>query len=318
MVALDQDESGRLDSVEGGRMAGSSGDWDSSPDDRSAGHVRALAVIVAYNSEAALARNLHNLDAQTRPVDGVLIVDNSQPDAADVSGISFAIMARTNVLRSGSNLGPAGGFALGLATFLESGSFTHAWLMDDDCYPEPRALELLLHQSERMRKGSVVFPAAVYEATGVAMNYLGWSGVLIDRLAVQMAGLPMAELFWWAEDTEYLQYRLPRKGVVTARVDESRILYDLVRRSPDKPAWKYYYEVRNDVWFRTRLEGWAHPGRLGRTLVRQFGSALFRHGSAEKVRMYGRGLVDGLMGRLGVTVIPPVSPEQSAAARHDD
>lgn len=269
------------------------------------GELRVLAIVVAYNSPAALHRNLASLAAQSRQLDGVLIIDNSQPDPLDLAGFGLPIMARTTVVRPGSNLGPAGGFALGLATFLEDRSFTHAWLMDDDCYPEAAALGLLVERAATMRKGSVVYPAAVYEATGVAMNYLGWSGALIDRLAVQMAGLPMAELFWWAEDTEYLQHRLPRKSVVSARVDESRILYDLVRRTDDKPAWKYYYEVRNDIWFRTRAEGCAHLGRLIRTLIRQLGSALLRHGSPEKVAMYFRGLVDGVTGRLGVRVVPP-------------
>lgn len=274
-----------------------------------AAEVRALAIIVAYNSPAALRRNLASLDAQTRRVDGVLVVDNSQPAAVDLTGFDSPVMSRTTVVRPGSNVGPAGGFALGLAMFLEDASFTHAWLMDDDCYPEPESLSLLVAQVVTMRQGCVVYPAAVYEATGVAMNYLGWSGALIDRLAVRLAGLPMAELFWWAEDTEYLQHRLPRKGVVSARVDESRILYDLIRRSDDKPAWKYYYEVRNDVWFRTRAEGCAHLGRLARTLVRQLASALLRRGSPQKVAMYFRGLLDGSLGRLGVTVVPPASRE---------
>src|SRR5699024_9988970 len=116
--------------------------------------------------------------------------DNSEPIPADVSGLGADIVDRTTVLRAGSNTSPAGGFALGLASFMEDGGYSHAWLMDDDCYPEPPALALVLEAAARVRPGSVVFPSAVYEATGVAMNYPGWSGVLIDRLAVRLAGLP--------------------------------------------------------------------------------------------------------------------------------
>lgn len=264
-----------------------------------------LAIIVAYNSPQALDRCLRSLEAQTRPVDAVLVVDNGDVVAADVSAVAADIVSRTVIVPAGGNLGPAGGFALGLAWFQDDGRYTHAWLMDDDSYPEPDALGILLGQSASLRRGSAVFPSAVYEATGVAMNYPGWSGVLIDRLAVRLAGLPMAELFWWAEDTEYLQHRLPRKGVLVSRADEARVVYDLVRRVGGRPAWKYYYEVRNMIWFRIGAQRGTEARKLPRTLVRLLGSAIVSDNRSEKVRMYARGVADGVRGRLGDQVRPP-------------
>lgn len=272
---------------------------------------RVLAIVVAYNSPVAVERCLRSLDAQTRQVDGVLIVDNSEPVPTDISGIDADIVRRTRVLASGSNMGPAGGFALGLATFMEEGDWTHAWLMDDDCYPEPAALQLVLEAAADVRPGSVVFPSAVYEATGVAMNYPGWSGVLLDRLAVRLAGLPRAEMFWWAEDTEYLQFRLPHKGVVVVRAPEARVLYDLIRRVGGRPAWKYYYEVRNMIWFRLGVQRGAEAWKLPRTVVGLLGSAILSEGRGEKVRMYAKGVAHGLTGRLGNQVKPPAPKSQA-------
>lgn len=128
---------------------------------------KVLAVIVAYNSPEALERCLASLDSQHRQVDGVLVVDNSEPTAAEIKHLSFAIVERTRILRTGSNLGPAGGFALGLASFMEDGRYSHAWLMDDDCYPDSPALERILEVASTVRPGAAVFPAAVYEDTGV-------------------------------------------------------------------------------------------------------------------------------------------------------
>ena len=266
---------------------------------------RVLAIIVAYNSPQALERCLRSLDAQTRRVDGVLVVDNSEPVPADTSGIDVDITKQTRVLVAGSNMGPAGGFALGLATFMEEGDYTHAWLMDDDCYPDPTALQIVLDAAAGVRPGAVVFPSAVYEATGVAMNYPGWSGVLIDRLAVRLAGLPRAEMFWWAEDTEYLQFRLPHKGVIVVRAPEARVLYDLIRRVGGRPAWKYYYEVRNMVWFRLAVQRGSEAWKLPKTVFGLLGSAIVSEGRGEKLSMYGKGLAHGLMGRLGNPVKPP-------------
>lgn len=274
------------------------------PADASNRH-RVLAIIVAYNSPQALERCLRSLDAQTRRVDGVLVVDNSEPVPADISGIDVDITKQTRVLAAGSNMGPAGGFALGLATFMEEGDFSHAWLMDDDCYPDPTALQIVVDAAEAVRPGSVVFPSAVYEATGVAMNYPGWSGVLIDRMAVRLAGLPRAEMFWWAEDTEYLQFRLPHKGVIVVRAPEARVLYDLIRRVGGRPAWKYYYEVRNMIWFRLAVQRGSEAWKLPRTVFGLLGSAIVSEGRGEKLSMYGKGLAHGLMGRLGNQVKPP-------------
>lgn len=266
---------------------------------------RVQAVIVAYNSPEAITRCLRSLDAQIRRVDAVLIVDNSDRQPVDLTGLQLDVVERTTVLPTGDNLGPAGGFALGLASFQEAGGFTHAWLMDDDCYPDPTALKLLLDTASATRPGSVFFPSAVYEATGVAMNYPGWSGVLVDRLAVRLAGLPRAEMFWWAEDTEYLQFRLPRKGVTVVRVDEARVLYDLIRRVGGRPAWKYYYEVRNMLWFRLAVQRGSEAWKLPRTLVGLLGSAVTSEGRVEKITMYAKGVAHGLMGRLGHQVRPP-------------
>lgn len=264
-----------------------------------------LAIIVAYNSPAALERCLRSLDSQSHRVDGVLVVDNSEPTPLDLAGVDLPIMERTNVVPMEGNLGPAGGFAFGLGWFQEKPDFTHAWLMDDDSYPEPHALEILLDSAAATRPGSAIFPSAVYEATGVAMNYPGWSGVLLDRLAVRLAGLPMAELFWWAEDTEYLQHRLPRKGVKVVRADEARVLYDLIRRVGGRPAWKYYYEVRNMIWVRTVAQRGSEIHKLPRSLVRLLGSAVVSDGRTQKVGMYAKGFAHGVIGRLGDQVRPP-------------
>lgn len=266
---------------------------------------RVLAIVVAYNSPEAITRNLHSLDGQTRPVDGVLIIDNSEPVPVDVSRLDAAIIDRTTMLHAGSNTGPAGGFSLGLGIFLDQGHYTHAWLMDDDSYPDATALEILLDASAAHRPGQALFPSAVYEATGVAMNYPGWSGVLLDRLAVRLGGLPMAELFWWAEDTEYLQFRLPHKGVIMVRVPQARVLYDLIRRVGGRPAWKYYYETRNMIWLRLGPQRGAEAWKLPRTLVKLLGSAALSDSRGEKLRMYAKGFAHGVIGRLGTEVRPP-------------
>lgn len=268
-----------------------------------------MVVVTAYNSPRALARCLDAVGAQTRLPDGILVVDNSDPLPADIAHAPDAIKARTRLLATGRNTGPAGGFSTGLSTFMDEGHWTHAWLMDDDCYPEPSALERLLAAANEMPRACLVFPTSINEISGVAENNPGWSGLLLDRAAVEVGGLPRADFFWWAEDTEYLQYRLPRKGVYVARAEDARVTYDLVRRADGRPPWKYYYEARNTAFYRLYIQE-VTPRRLMklvRTEVLLLGSALKGPQRLSKLAMFQRGLLDGVAKRLGIRVVPPVA-----------
>lgn len=267
-----------------------------------------LVVTTAYNSPHALRRCLNALANQTRLPDGVLIVDNSEPVPADITEMPAAIRDRTRVHSPGMNTGPAGGFAFGLETFLSEATWTHAWLMDDDCYPEPNALEELLATAAGLRPGCLVFPTSINEISGVAENNPGWSGLVLDRAAVEIGGLPRADFFWWAEDTEYLQYRLPRLGVLVARAEKASVKYDLIRRSGGRPAWKYYYEARNTAFYRLYIQDSTTPHRLqklARVELRLLGAALTGPHRAASVQMFLRGVRDGFAKRLGIRVIPP-------------
>lgn len=269
-----------------------------------------LALIVAYNQPEAINRCLRALHEQTRPVDGVLIVDNSEELGGTViEGPPGEFMRRVRVLRSGANTGPAGGFAKGFSTFQEESEWTHLWPMDDDCYPERLALEKLLATVPPERLGVIAFLPALNEESGQVTAYPGWGHApLIDRCAVHLGGIPRADLFWWIEDTEYLQNRLPRAGVQVVRSHGAYIRYDLPRRANGKSCWKYYYEVRNTIWYRLYVQrlGVMPLLKLLRSIFKLFTSSLIASESRSVcIEMCLRGLVDGFSGRLGANVKPP-------------
>lgn len=271
---------------------------------------RVLAIIVAYDAPDVLRRCLADLDALVRPVDGVLVIDNGDSIPVNVSGLELSIVDRVRVLRSGSNLGPAGGFALGLGVFMEELEWTHAWLMDDDTFPEPGSLGGLLEGVHRVRPGVLAFPSALNEETASESRYPGWGHApLLDRLAVTLTGLPRAELFWWIEDTEYLQYRAPSRGVLVTHVRDAHIRFVLARRSETRPTWKFYYETRNTIWYRIHVQKSGAEGiaKLSRSVARLTGAAVlegFKSGSWTRLRFVFRGVWDGFRGRLGRPIVP--------------
>lgn len=257
------------------------------------------ALIVSFEHTDALRRCIDAIGRQSVPVDRVTIVDNGRTRLAEEAIEDRHRDLGIEIVRLGTNVGPAGGFAEGLTRFLDAG-LPYAWAMDDDCFPTADALEILLHDAAA---DAIVQPVVCYP--GVEGNTPSWSGVVIPRSIVQDVGVPRRDFVWWFEDTEYLQWRIPAAGYRVVR-SMARVDTDVPRRAKHKPAWKYYYEARNSVYYRTHLNRRLFFRRLAMRLVLVPGAIVLKErGRPRKLWMYARGVVDGLLGRLGPRVPLP-------------
>jgi rhamnopyranosyl-N-acetylglucosaminyl-diphospho-decaprenol beta-1,3/1,4-galactofuranosyltransferase len=261
-----------------------------------------LAVILTFSAPAALRGCVEAVVAQTRVPDEVLVVDNAGQPAASVTLRELSDAdSRIRVVTTTVNGGPAGGHALGLEQFLAS-PHQIAWVMDDDCVPEADCLAHLLHGGADVT--TYRFPTWL-DREGVVANNPAWCGFVIGRGVVERVGLPMRELFWWGEDTEYLWWRIPAAGIPFHRVEEARVLHLRVRATPRRPAWKYYYEARNTVFLRLRHRRHRGFRRILRVLARLIGRIVLREDHrARKLALVARGVFDGVRGRLGAQVPP--------------
>jgi rhamnopyranosyl-N-acetylglucosaminyl-diphospho-decaprenol beta-1,3/1,4-galactofuranosyltransferase len=270
---------------------------------------RVMAVVLTFNARAALEDCLAAIRSQTHPVDTILVVDNASADPVDEV---VAAAPGATLLRLSDNVGPAGGYAEGLRSFLASDA-TRAWVMDDDCVPAPGALAAQLAISWR---APVVLARMVDRDSGDGANTQGWCGVLLAREVVETVGLPDAALFWWNEDTEYLQWRIPRAGFRVERCAGAEVSVRRTRSDAAKPAWKYYYEARNQVYYRLvtqrptsrpvprQLSRSVRYGRATRSVGKLAARSVLRERAerARKLAMVCRGTFDGVRGRLGRTV----------------
>ncbi|GAA1252498.1 glycosyltransferase family 2 protein [Prauserella halophila] len=106
------------------------------------------AVVVTRNRRDLLAESLKVVEAQTRPVDHLIVVDNG-PDEESARSVVEAYSRPVTYLPSHRNLGGAGGFALGMLHALALGA-EWVWLADDDGRPaDEHVLETLLGEAER-------------------------------------------------------------------------------------------------------------------------------------------------------------------------
>jgi GT2 family glycosyltransferase len=266
---------------------------------------RIVALVLSHNAPQALVRCLGAIAGQTRVPDEVVVVDNASVPRVMVDDLPD-VGAPLRVVRSESNLGPAGGWAIALRDFLE-GDATHAWPMDDDIVPEPDCLANLWDDSAKRPTSAFACPLSI-QPDGKVGRWGSWCGFLIARQVVERVGLPMEELFWWAEDTEYCHWRIPRAGYPLHFVEAAVVHHDAIRQGGDTPAWKYYYEARNMLYLHWHVMH--RLGRYPRNFALLVGKALFRqkHGQARCLAAIGRGFVDGARGRLGIRY--PVVPLQ--------
>lgn len=266
-----------------------------------------LALVVTHSSAATLTACIAALRAQTRPPEHILVIDNAGcPPASRTLAEAGPVVpdADIEIRRLDVNTGPAGGYAEGLARFLER-EVRWVWAMDDDVLPEPDCLDRLVAATRGDDGPRIVWPR-IREVSGSPHDYPGWCGVLLDREVVATVGFPIADLVWWAEDTEYLQRRIPRAGFRPSWVEDARVVHTNARDETTMPPWKVYYQVRNTVYYRWHVQGLTHPVRLTRSLIRTLGAALVPPGPrALRVRRYVAGLYDGARGRLGLRVQLP-------------
>ena len=263
---------------------------------------RVLALVLTHNAPQSLARCLLAIAAQVDRPDEVLIVDNASEPRVDESVLP-KIGLPLRVVRSEVNGGPAGGWAIAFREFLAS-DFTHAWVMDDDIIPDHDCLAYLRDATKDAPALAFAFPIAI-QPDGSIGRWGSWCGFLVSRDIVDTVGLPLEGLFWWAEDAEYCEWRIPQAGFPRRIIDEAVVQHDAIRQEGVIPRWKYYYESRNSLYYHLyvmhRIGRYPKKitGLVMRALLRQKGDRI------GCLRAIYRGLYDGAFGRLGTTY--PVS-----------
>lgn len=268
-----------------------------------------MAVILTHNAPESLHRCLEAIASQSTQPDAVLVLDNAS--APPVSSASLSVGSlRCEVVRSEVNTGPAGGYHDALGHFIQS-DFRHAWVLDDDMRPHEHCLERLWAAASEDPERAFVFPA-LREADGAYRTWPSWCGFLVARQVIEKVGLPMKELFWWAEDTEYLQWRIPEAGYERRQIWGALVEHDGIRQGDGVPMWKYYYEARNMLYMNLHVKRQIghYPRNVSKLLARAF--LREKDDRISRLGVIARGLFDGATGRLGIRY--PVQPMSERTA----
>lgn len=248
--------------------------------------VSVAAVVVTFNRLDKLKKVISSIEAQTLKPSRLIIVDNASTDGTDKYLAQLTSPLDLDILSMPENLGGAGGFSAGMARGYESGA-DFVWIMDDDCYPKPDALEKLhvgFEDAVAELGGDVPFSCSVVEFTdgsicemnnpettwdwgrllvkgqqNVMVRTCSFVSVLLPRWVIEQHGLPYSEYFIWFDDHEY-SLRVTRvcPGV---QVLDSRVIHDMGDNKgvnfgmiDQKNAWKFKYGIRNEASFHLHHE----------------------------------------------------------------
>jgi glycosyltransferase involved in cell wall biosynthesis len=298
------------------------------------------ALVVSHNRSHLLRRCLTAIEAQTRPLDEILLVDNhSTDDSVDMVRREFPSVT---VVTSAANIGGAGGFSRGIDILLGRGH-SYAWLMDDDAEPRPDALEPLVTAMETAEPHAPGFvastvlapdgtdipshvPLRIPEAenrglTAPAGTYPAahctFVGALINLEVARETFLPIADFFIWWDDSEYTSRLQTLAGGLAST--SSVVVH------PRKAEWddlgpRLRFDVRNRLWI---LRGRGLASRHGRNRAKSgFVSGVLSQGrNARRKDMFlwylVRGLVEGVLrrprlARPGTTTQPQLAGAASS------
>ncbi|WP_029032986.1 glycosyltransferase family 2 protein [Salinimicrobium terrae] len=265
------------------------------------GGARVGVIILTYNRLSLLKITLCKVLAQTHRPHEILVVDNYSTDGTKEY---LETLDTITTIYLEENTGPAGGFFEGVKYFAENSSVDFVWMMDDDFFPFDSCLEILVKNTNR---DTVVFPF-VREKDFASRRQPGWWGVLVPMPIINHVGYPRKDLFFWSEDTEFLQARIEQKFKYPLKwISSAKGVHFTKRETNYRQPWRYYYEIRNSTYSRLFIKERTalRMYKIVRSWVKLFGSIIVKENNKfEKMKFFLLGSYHGLTKQLGKTVEP--------------
>jgi rhamnopyranosyl-N-acetylglucosaminyl-diphospho-decaprenol beta-1,3/1,4-galactofuranosyltransferase len=232
---------------------------------------RVLAIVVTHNRCTLLQRCVTYLQQQTVMPD-ILIINNQSTDGTE------AYLAQNGVPHiTQENSGSAGGWWRGIDEGTRRG-YDYVWMMDDDGFPDPRALETLLgltdHETiclsstpvKEDAQGELVFGLPVLNSAGHPIVFARkrkydrlaefapdttryphihpFNGALINLNRIAPVGNIDRSYFMFGDEVDFL-CRMKKAGKVYSALKALHYHPDVSRRTIDKK--KVYYFIRNTI-----------------------------------------------------------------------
>jgi rhamnosyltransferase len=281
---------------------------------------KVCGVVVTFHPTAADIKNLEILRFQ---VETLVVVDNGSTERLQALRAASQAL-RAVLLENGENLGIAAALNIGIRWGM---THQHEWivLFDQDSIITDGFIDAMLSESKALMGSSNVMqmvPRYEDPATGVeeviALDPDGGpfitrtSGSFFPIRVFEKCGLFTEELFIYCVDDDF-SLRLRSMGFSIAQSKCAILLHSAGKPSRfsflgktfttrNYPAEIQYYWARNRVWL-IRKHGRRYPKLIHSSLRSLFGIplkiAIGEQKPAPKIRMFTKGVLDGILGKTG-------------------
>lgn len=235
------------------------------------------SVVVTYNRLALLKSCIESLRKQTKPIDAIIVVNNSSSDGTK----EWLDKQQDLIVFHQENGGGAAGFYRGMKEAYNLG-FDWVWLMDDDVDPLHNCLEEMISANEscnnefdvlqpdrkffnsesEWRYGSqfnfrnpfkpeAIFPIrssdfSKEEKIRTIVSF-PFEGPMLSRKVIEQVGLVDKRYFIFYDDTDY-SARVHKAGFKVGFVKDA-IMIKMINPQVIGIAvdWKLYYRIRNQI-----------------------------------------------------------------------
>jgi len=300
------------------------------------------ALVLTYNRRDLVLDCIRSLLAQTRPLKGIIVLDNASTDGT-CEAIRELNDPRIELVQLHDNIGPAGGFAVLLQYAFEVAKVTWGYLMDDDVLCSSTAVEELAVAYERnfTSPDQVGYlQSQIFDGEGAANNVphidntpgpddacpdwgrflsqgmVGIQGgavtcILIPHTTYERSGGLIREFTTLGEDFEWtLRVTKQRPAFLVGRSHVQHLraykgVISIFRESDPDRYPRFYYLYRNMMYIRRKYMG-RHTYALFAARGLLEGSRLVARGDVKKAQYVLRGTLSGL-------VFKPVADRDPAA-----
>jgi rhamnopyranosyl-N-acetylglucosaminyl-diphospho-decaprenol beta-1,3/1,4-galactofuranosyltransferase len=194
--------------------------------------MKTCGIVLTYNRKFLLLQNIKSLQAQTRKLDLIIVIDNNSTDNTRLFLADNNVLDSISYVYLNENIGSAGGFSLGIQKALSLG-YDWVLLMDDDGRPQNNeCFKKLFDYIEQKNispdqpffinslvvcdNTNLSFPLAKkirtikdantskYCIDGIIMNYASpFNGTLISKGLIHKIGLPNEKFYVKYVENDY-------------------------------------------------------------------------------------------------------------------
>ena len=233
-------------------------------------NIRYGVVIVTYNRLELLKECIANVLQQSKAFSKIVIIDNCSTDGTCLYlDSNFSANPNMKIIRTETNIGGAGGFALGVESVYKD--VDYVLLIDDDAMLENTYIEKIdanIEDNILAYSGTVITDGVIdtshrrilkskismrkqdvgleyYEKNSFDYDLASFCGLIVSSALIKLIGLPKKEYFIWYDDTEY-SMRISKYTKIR-NINVAILNHKTKNNTTSRLDWRSFYGYRNSI-----------------------------------------------------------------------